>query len=86
MSIEQQGKSVTLSAVWYLPAWSGRTHLSLGSFFPLLLIRSAAFGPPPCLTAASFVSRSATRVSIASDLALNSGDAVEMSEGSTDEW
>ena len=60
-------------------------HLSRGSFFPLLLIRSAAFAPPPSRAVASFASRSATTSSIALARAWNSGDAVEMSDGKTEE-
>ena len=58
-------------------------HLSRGSFFPLFLIRSAAFAPPPSRAFASFASRSATTSSMAFARAWNSGDPVEMSDGRT---
>lgn len=56
-------------------------HLSRGSFFPLLLMRSAAFAPPPTRAAASFASRSATTLSMASARARNSGEEDETREG-----
>lgn len=58
--------------------------LSRGSFLPLLRIRSAAFALPPARAVASFASTSATSSSMALDLAVNSGDDVEMREGSTE--
>ena len=59
-------------------------HLSRGSFFPLIRMRSAALGPPPARAAARFASRSATRLSMASARARNSGDEDETREGRTE--
>lgn len=73
----QQGEMVLLMG--------GETrHLSRGSFFPLLFIRSVAFGPPPARAAASFASRSATTWSMASARARNSGEEDETREGRTE--
>ena len=58
-----------------------KRHLSRGSFLPLLRIRSAAFAPPPSREVASFASRSATTLSMASARALNSEEEGEMREG-----
>jgi hypothetical protein len=57
---------------------------SRGSLFPLFRIRSEALKPPPWRASASFVSKSRTSSSIASDLAVNSGEEVEMKVGSTE--
>ena len=59
-------------------------HLSRGSFFPLLLMRSAAFAPPPARAMASFASRSATTWSMASARARNSGEDDETRDGRSD--
>ena len=60
--------------------------LSRGSFFPLLLIRSTAFAPPPNLAVASLASKSATSASMAFDFSVNSGEDVEMRDGRTEAW
>jgi hypothetical protein len=64
----------------------GGTNRSRGNFLPLLLILSAAFGPPPCRAIDILYSRSFTSSSIACDLAWNSGEVVDMREGNTDAW
>lgn len=61
-----------------------RANRSRGNSFPLLLIRSTAFRLPPWRASDTFSSRSRTSSSMAVAFALNSGDEVEMSEGSTD--